>query len=70
MHSFSVYQIEVQGKVREEQLNAVGPQSVHVTGTTADVSTLVIRADQSGMIGLIRHLHGQGFLILSLCRNG
>lgn len=70
MQSFSTYQIEIQGKVRSEQLTVGGPLNVHVTRIADETSSLVVRTDQAGMIGLMRHLHGQGFVILSLCRKG
>jgi hypothetical protein len=70
MQTHCTYQIELQGRVSEEKLNAVGPLSVHVTRIADDASSLMIHADQAGLIGLMRYLHGQGFVILSLDRKG
>jgi hypothetical protein len=33
------------------------------------VTRLSIRTDQSGIVGVIRHLHGQGFVLLAMYRD-
>ena len=60
------YQIEVQGQVDANELNALSPLQVTVVLEDAAVTQLAAHTDQSGLIGLLRHLHGLGFVILSM----
>jgi hypothetical protein len=75
MHKLCTFHIQVRGRVQERTLNAHSPLHMKVVPGDADrddaleSTTVAICADQSGLIGLIRHLHGHGFLILSVCRN-
>ena len=74
MHESCIYQIEVRGQVDESDLNAMGPLQTTVVRADADeelpnaATLFTIYADQSGLIGLIRHLHGRGLVLLSLTR--
>jgi hypothetical protein len=65
---FRTYQIEVQGEVNEETFNATSPLQVMVLEMDTEVTRLAVRTDQSGLIGLLRHLHGQGFVLKSVYR--
>ncbi len=68
MQDFCNYQIELLGLDGEADLNAMSP--IHMTYISSDlVSALfAICTDQSGLVGLLRHLHGRGLLILSVYR--
>jgi hypothetical protein len=74
MDKLCTYRIEVRGQVNEEDLNAMSP--LHMTVVRLGVlgegphgSTIfTIHADQSGLIGLLRHLHARGFVFLSVGR--
>lgn len=68
MHNICTYHIEVQGKVDEMALNAASPITVYVDQTNEGTAQFTIRADQSGCVGLIRHLHQQGFVLLAMSR--
>jgi hypothetical protein len=74
MHDISTYQIEVRGQVDESDLNASSPLQMTVVRVDADekdpnaATLFTICADQSGLIGLIRHLHGRGLVLLSVSR--
>lgn len=74
MHEPCIYQIEVRGQVDESDLNAMSPlQTTVVRADTNEerpnaATQLTVHADQSGLIGLIRHLHGRGLVLLSLTR--
>ncbi len=70
MDDIITYQIRVRGPVEEEDLNANSPLQPTVAETGPLATLLTVRTDQSGMIGLIRHLHGLGFVLLSIigCR--
>ena len=67
MHDiFYTYRIKVQGQVDENTFNATSPLQIMVVRVDTAATLFTIRADQSGLIGLIRHLHGRGFVLLSV----
>ena len=66
MHDMCNYQIEVRGQVDVKSFNATSPLQTTVIRTDKAATLFTIRTDQSGLIGLIRHLHGQGFVLLSV----
>lgn len=68
MHDTCTYQIEVRGQVDENTFNASSPLQMTVVWGDTAATLFTICADQSGLIGLIRHLHGRGFVILSVYR--
>lgn len=68
MHDICTYHIEVKGEVDETTLNAASPIQMRVQRRGTETSCLAIQADQSGFIGLMRHLHQQGFVLLSVSR--
>ena len=63
------YRIEVRGRVDVEWLQSFDG-SVEIIGDetrqTEDVSVLNVHTDQSGIVGLVRGLHGLGMSILQL----
>lgn len=68
-----LYQIEVHGQVAIEDLNAMSPLQIRLVqkaeNSDADRSTwLTVCTDQSGFIGLLRHLHARGLVLLSTQR--
>jgi hypothetical protein len=68
MHDICTYHIEVRGQVDEGDLNAMSPLQMTVVRKDVATTLLMVCADQSGLIGLIRHLHGHGFVLLSVAR--
>jgi len=62
------YHVEVEGQVEEHDFNTTSPQRVTVARTDAESTLFTLQADQSGLVGLIRHLHHQGFVLLSMAR--
>jgi hypothetical protein len=69
MHDvFYTYRIEVQGQVDENAFNAMSPLQMTVVRRDTATTLFTICADQSGLIGLMRHLHGRGFVLLSVYR--
>ena len=66
MDKLHTYHIEVRGRIDEPDLNATSPIQMAVAVTDADSMRLTVYTDQSGLIGLIRHLHGCKLAILSL----
>ena len=68
MHDICTYTIQLRGQVNEGEINALGPLPMTVEKTGAEASWFTIHTDQSGLIGLMRHLHGLGFVFLSVDR--
>jgi hypothetical protein len=66
MDDLHTYQIEIQGRVDESDINAVGPLQMTVVQGNAESTLFVVRTDQSGLIGLLRTLHGRGLVLLSV----
>lgn len=68
MHDICTYHVEVRGQVKENDINAMGPLETKVVRGDTTATLFTIHADQSGLIGMLRHLHGRGFVILSVTR--
>ncbi len=66
MHDICTYHIEVRGQVDENDLNAGSPLQMAVVRRDTATTLFTVCADQSGLIGLMRHLHGHGFVLLSV----
>ncbi len=66
MHDICTYHVEVRGQVDENAFNATSPLQMTVVRVDTAATLFTIRTDQSGLIGLIRHLHGRGFVLLSV----
>lgn len=69
MDEVCTYQIAVRDGVDEKACNATSPLQMTVVRVEEAVTLLEICADQSGLIGLLRHLHQQGYLLLSVKRD-
>ena len=70
MRDVYAYQIEVEGRVDQGDVNATSPRQVTVRRTDEIATLLTVRTDQAGLIGLLRHLHGRGEVLLSVAREG
>jgi hypothetical protein len=68
MQAVCTYHIEVRGQVDGGSLNASSPLQMTVEREDTARTLFTICADQSGLIGLMRHLHGRGFVLLSVIR--
>ena len=68
MHDIRTYRVEVLGHIDATAFNATGPLRIAVVRKDSAATLFTIRTDQSGLIGLMRHLHGQGFVLLSVHR--
>lgn len=66
MDDLRIYQIEIQGRADENDLNAIGPLQITVVQGDAESTLFIVRTDQSGLIGLLRTLHGRGLVLLSV----
>ncbi len=63
MNDLCKYRVQVAGRVDEHEVNTSGPLEMKVESVDADSTWLSIHTDQSGLIGLVRHLHGLGFVL-------
>jgi hypothetical protein len=66
MDDVHMYRIKVRGRVQASDLNATSPLRLSVERVEQASTILSLRTDQSGLIGMIRHLHGLGFMLLSI----
>jgi menaquinone-dependent protoporphyrinogen oxidase len=66
MDDVCTYQIQVRGRVDLADLNAGSPVQMQAAGAEATATRLAVETDQSGLIGLIRHLNGRGVLITAV----
>ncbi len=68
MNDWCRYRVHIAGRVDEHEVNATSPLEMKVERVDADSTWLSIHTDQSGLIGLVRHLHGLGFVLLRVDR--
>jgi hypothetical protein len=68
MNDIGTYFIRLRGQVDEDEINAMSPLKMMVTEIDTVSTLLTVYTDQSGLIGLMRHLHGLGFVLLSVTR--
>lgn len=62
------YHMEVLNGLDEVEFNASAPLIIKVVKMNPQATQCQVVTDQAGLIGLMRHLHAQGFIILSLRR--
>jgi hypothetical protein len=60
--------IQCGGQVDKGEINAGSPLQMTVVQADQAATLLTVGTDQSGLIGLMRHLHGLGFVLLSVNR--
>lgn len=68
-NSATHYRLEVQGQVDADWLQSFEPAlqiQVREAGQSQGVTVLDIYTDQSGIVGLVRRLHGLGLAILQV----
>lgn len=68
MQIMHTYHIEILGKMDVNSFNLTSPLQIRVVKAKQTETLLSVLTDQSGIIGLIRHLHHQGFELLSVFR--
>lgn len=75
MECSTTYTIILRGQVLADELNAAGPLAITVDYAAAQSAAagrtrLTARTDQSGLVGLIRYLHGLGYVLLAISLAG
>jgi len=68
MQELCRYHIEIRGKFDQNYFNRTAPYRIAEVHGNPDSTRLVIHADQAGLIGLVRYLHQQGFVLLGVQR--
>jgi len=68
MYDVCTYRIEVKGQMDENDPNTGSPLEMVVVRADIAATSFKICADQSGLIGVIRYLHGRGYVLLSIVR--
>jgi hypothetical protein len=61
-----VYHIQLCGQVDVEEVNEMSPLFLVREKGDKEMTQFSVRTDQSGLVGLLRHLHGLGFVFLSV----
>jgi hypothetical protein len=62
----SSYRLRLLGEVGVDDVNRMSPCAVTLAQKDETTTTFHAATDQAGMIGLMRYLHGMGFVILSV----
>jgi hypothetical protein len=68
MNDIFTYSLWVRGQISEAEINALSPLRMSVTRLSPAATQLSFCTDQSGLVGLLRHLHGLGIVFLSVSR--
>lgn len=68
MDDICTYRIEVEGQLSANDLNTGSPLEMKLVQAKATATLFKTCTDQSGIIGLIRYLHGRGLVLLSIVR--
>jgi hypothetical protein len=71
MNQPTAYFIRIRGQMSEIELNAISPTQVTAVrieagSTRADSTRFSVCTDQSGLVGLLRLLHGRGMVLISV----
>lgn len=66
MNDIRTYQLEVQCQLDENDRNAASPIQMKVVRMDGSATHMTVCTYQSGLIGLMRHLHARGLVLLSI----
>lgn len=66
MNDTHTYLIRLRGRIAPAELNAISPLELSAVRTDKAATIFSVCADQSGLIGLLRHLHARGLELLSV----
>ena len=62
----ATYHLRLTGLLAMDDLNAMSPLALNVEQTDGATTLLSVCTDQSGLVGLLRHLHGLGCVFISM----
>ena len=66
MNDICTYHIQLHGQVDEGEVNAMTPLRMTLERAEPAATLFSVSTDQSGLIGLLRHLHGLGLMLLTV----
>ena len=66
MKDMQTYFILLQGRIDPQEIDVSSPLRMKIECLDMKNTMLEVRTDQSGIIGLLRYLHGRGMVILSV----
>ena len=66
LNDVRTYTIKIHGRVEEEDINPTSPLRFTIEPVEEASTCIKLQTDQSGIIGLIRHLHGLGLVLISM----
>lgn len=68
MNDTYTYHIRLHGQIDENEINIMSPLLLTIEHAEPLATVFQVFTDQSGFIGLLRHLHGSGFVLISTSR--
>ena len=68
MNHVDTYHIQLEGQMAADEINATSPLHLTLERIEAAAALFSVCTDQSGLIGLLRHLHARGYVIVSIYR--
>ncbi len=66
MNDICIYHILIKGQVALDEINVMSPLQITLERIDTAATLFSVRTDQSGLIGLLRHLHARGLVLLSV----
>ena len=66
MDETRTYQIKIHGLADDQDLNANSPIQMMGMQVETGETRFTVHTDQSGLIGLLRHLHNRGLALVSV----
>ncbi len=60
------YHITLRGRIDEAEFNQSSPVAVLLLANEVNISQICVKTDQSGLMGLLRYLHGRGYVLVSI----
>jgi len=69
MNDAYTYHIQIAGQVAEDEINAMSPLQMTVERIDTATTLFSVCTDQSGLVGLLRHLHSRGLVLLAVHRD-
>lgn len=70
MQELCAYCIEIHDQLEEKTFNSMSPYRITDVRAGPDTTLFTVFTDQSGLVGLVRYLHQQGYVLLSIHRKG
>jgi len=66
MMEIQTYTILLRGRIDPQEIGAASPLHMKIEHMETQNTKLEVLTDQSGIIGVLRYLHGRGLVILSV----